>query len=184
MPEIPLPDPPLSDGTVALRPWLPEDAAAAAAWSADSEIVRWTDIPARDAESAARAWGEQAEQRRRAGEAIAFAITGAASDGVLGSCDLRRPDPGDPALGEIGYLLAPDARDRGHATAAVGLLVRWGFEALAMERIQALAHPENPRSHAVLDRLGFRREGLLRAYRPGARGREDRIMFAALRGDS
>jgi hypothetical protein len=41
-------------------------------------------------------------------------------------------------------------------------------------------HPENPRSGEVLQRLGFRREGLLRDYRAGKNGREDRILFSVL----
>jgi RimJ/RimL family protein N-acetyltransferase len=45
-----------------------------------------------------------------------------------------------------------------------------------MRRIQALVHPDNAASAAVLERLGFEREGLLRSYRPGGDG--DRIMYA------
>ena len=36
------------------------------------------------------------------------------------------------------------------------------------------------RSAAVLQRLGFRREGLVRRYRPGPTGRVDRILFSVL----
>ena len=70
-----------------------------------------------------------------------------------------------------------EARGRGAATRGVGLLVGWAFRELGMRRIQALVHPDNAASAAVLERLGFEREGLLRSYRPGGDG--DRIMFAA-----
>jgi RimJ/RimL family protein N-acetyltransferase len=183
MAEIPFPDPPLSDGTAALRPWGPEDASATTAWGADPEILRWTAVPAGYTESAAVAYRRRVEEERTLGRAIAFAIVDAASGSVLGSCDLRRPDPEDLALGEIGYLLSANARGRGYATRAVGLLVGWAFDVLGIERVQALAHPDNPRSQAVLERLGFRREGLLRGYRSGEHGREDRFMFALLRGE-
>ena len=183
MPEIGFPDPPLSDGTVRLRPWRADDAPATAAWGTDQEILRWTEVPPGYDEAAALAYAEQVERSRRDGQMIAFAIADAGTDRLIGSCDLRRPDPEDAALGEIGYLLSADARGRGYAARAVDLLVRWAFESLGMERIQALAHPDNPRSHAVLERVGFRREGLLRGYRAGDRGRENRIMFALLRGE-
>lgn len=49
-----------------------------------------------------------------------------------------------------------------------------------MQRIQAVAHPENARSIAMFERLGFEREGLLRRLRPRATGREDRILYAVL----
>jgi len=102
---------------------------------------------------------------------------------VLGSCDIRRPDPEDSALGEVGYLLSERARGRGVATRAMGLLVDSSFRALGMERVQALVHPDNPPSAAPLDRLGFKREGLLRRYRAGDEGREDRVLYAVLPGE-
>jgi RimJ/RimL family protein N-acetyltransferase len=181
--EIPFPNPPLSDGTVALRPWEPGDAPAIAAWGADPEILRWSGVPAGYTESAALDYHRRMEDARAEGRAIAFAIIDRAPGSVIGSCDLRRPDPEDPALGEIGYLLSANARGRGYATRAIGLLVGWAFDALGIDRVQALAHPDNPRSQAVLERLGFRREGLLRGYRSGGGGREDRLMFALLRGE-
>jgi ribosomal-protein-alanine N-acetyltransferase len=44
-------------------------------------------------------------------------------------------------------------------------------------------HPENQASAAVLDRLGFTREGLLRRYRAGDDGREDRFVYSVLPGE-
>ena len=81
---------------------------------------------------------------------------------------------------ELGYLLGPEARGRGVATRALALLVAYAFAELGMARIQALVHPDNPASGRVLERLGFRREGLLRAYRAGEHGREDRVMYSLL----
>jgi len=102
---------------------------------------------------------------------------------VLGSCDIRRPDPEDLALGEVGYLLSENARGRGVATRAMALITAWSFRELGMERVQALVHPDNPPSAAVLDRLGFRREGLLRRYRAGDDGREERYLYSVLAGE-
>jgi RimJ/RimL family protein N-acetyltransferase len=180
MPAFPLPKPPLSDGVVALRPWRREDAPIKAAWGQDAVIVRWTEVPANNTEEAALAWAARAEDARQAGRAVALAIVDAKLDVVLGSCDIRRPDADDAALGEVGFLLAEEARGRGIATHAVGLLVEWSFQEMGMERIQGLVHPDNSRSARVLERLGFRREGLLRRYRAGEAGREDRILFSVL----
>jgi RimJ/RimL family protein N-acetyltransferase len=180
MPAFPFPKPPLRDGFVALRPWLREDAPIKAAWGQDADIVKWTEVPANNTENAALARTARAEEARQAGRAVALAIVDAKLGVVLGSCDIRRPDPDDAALGEVGFLLAKEARGRGIATRAVGLLVEWSFQELGMERIQGLVHPDNPRSARVLERLGFRREGVLRRYRPGEAGREDRILFSVL----
>lgn len=180
MSSLPWPAPQLSDGVVALRPWRDEDASIKAAWGQDAVIVRWTGVPANYTEEAGRARAAATEETRKAGRAVALAIVDALSGVVLGSCDIRRPDAEDPALGEVGYLLAPDARGRGTATRAIGLLIDWSFRELGMERVQALVHPDNPPSARVLERLGFQREGLLRRCRPGKSGREDRILFAVL----
>jgi [ribosomal protein S5]-alanine N-acetyltransferase len=180
---IPFPDPPLDDGVVALRPWSREDAVIKAAWGSDPLIVRWTDVPANYTAEEALAWAAHTEEARKAGRSLALAITDAASGTVLGSCDIRRPDPEDLALGEVGYLLAERARGRGAATRAMFLLIEWSFRELGMCRVQALVHPDNPRSAWVLERLGFRREGQLRRYRPGESGREDRILYAVLPGE-
>jgi RimJ/RimL family protein N-acetyltransferase len=183
MPALRFPEPPLSDGVVALRPWRDEDVAVKATWGRDPELVRWTGVPAGQNEATSRAHARHAEEARQAGRMIALAIVDARSGAVIGSCDIRRPDVSDPALGELGYLLVADARGRGLATRAVWLLVGWSLRELGMGRVQALVHPENPPSARVLERLGFTREGLLGGYRPGASGREDRVMYALRPGE-
>jgi ribosomal-protein-alanine N-acetyltransferase len=183
VPDFLFPEPPLSDGVVALRPWRDEDAGVKAAWREDAVIVRWTGVPANYTEAAALAWAAQMEEARKAGRVLALAITDAVSGAVLGSCDMRRPDPDDPALGEVGYLVSEPARGRGVATRAMGLLIAWSFRELGMERVQALIHPDNPRSAGVLHRLGFQREGLLRQYRADDDGREDRVLYSVLPGE-
>jgi [ribosomal protein S5]-alanine N-acetyltransferase len=168
----------MGDSVVLLRSWRPEDAAVKAAWGADALIVRWTGVPAGYTEEQALAYQALIEQSRLAGTALGLAIVESATEAVVGSCDIRRPDPEDPALGEIGYLLAAEARGRGFATRAVSVLVDWALRELTMDRVQALVDPDNPRWAAVLERLGFQREGLLRRYRAGESGREDRVMYA------
>jgi RimJ/RimL family protein N-acetyltransferase len=183
VPALAFPEPPLRDELVALRPWHRGDDAARAAWGSDAEIVRWTGVPAGYTEEAARAHAERLEAARRAGEKLSLAVVDASSGELLGACDLRLPEPLDPALGELGYLLAERARGRGAAARAVWLLLDWAFAELGLARVQALVHPQNPASRAVLERLGFRREGLLHAYRARGDGREDREIFALLRGE-
>jgi RimJ/RimL family protein N-acetyltransferase len=182
MPPFPWPGRVLEDGVVALRAWRAEDAPVKAAWSRDPELVRWTGIPARYTEQEAQERTLWVESARRAGRGVWLAITEASTAVVLGSCDLRRPDSDDPALGEVGYALDPAARGRGYTTRAVRLLLDWGFDGLDMRRIQALVHPDNARSARVLERLDFRPEGLLREYRSYPPGEGDRIMYALLAG--
>ena len=69
--------------------------------------------------------------------------------------------PRDLRCAEIGYSLVRDFRGRGIATEAVRMLVGEGFERANLERVCAYCVPENQASRRVLERLGFRLDGLL-----------------------
>lgn len=62
----------------------------------------------------------------------------------------------------IGYWLAQEAEGHGLMTAAVKALLRHGFRALGLNRIEIRAGVRNHRSRAIPRRLGFRHEGTLR----------------------
>ncbi len=65
----------------------------------------------------------------------------------------------DPQQAELGYTLATTAQGRGLATEAVGAWLTYAFRAYHLHRVTALLDVENHRSAALLERLGFRREG-------------------------
>jgi RimJ/RimL family protein N-acetyltransferase len=167
----------LVDGDVAIRPWRGDDVPALAAFGLDEDNVRFGDVPAGDRVLEAADTIRALERMRAGGRGVGFAIADAQTDAVLGAMDLRLPHP---LVGEVGYVLAPDARGRGVVTRALRLVVAWAFDELALARVQAFASPQNTRSIAVLERLGFSREGLLRAYRGVG---EDRVAFSVLPGE-
>ena len=53
-------------------------------------------------------------------------------------------------------------RDKGHGTEAAALLLRHGFEALALNRIELEVYAFNPRARRVYEKLGFKLEGTRR----------------------
>ncbi|TIM75611.1 MAG: GNAT family N-acetyltransferase, partial [Mesorhizobium sp.] len=53
---------------------------------------------------------------------------------------------------------------RGLMTDAVKVVTRFAFDTLRLHRIEAACIPDNARSIRVLEKAGFRREGLLRSY--------------------
>jgi ribosomal-protein-alanine N-acetyltransferase len=63
---------------------------------------------------------------------------------------------------EIGYELAPEHRGSGYMAEALSAILRFGFETMDLHSVEANTHPQNHASIAVLERLGFRREGTLR----------------------
>jgi RimJ/RimL family protein N-acetyltransferase len=65
----------------------------------------------------------------------------------------------DSEQAELGYTLATAAQGRGLATEAVAAWLAYAFDAYHLHRVTALLDVENHRSAALLERLGFRREG-------------------------
>lgn len=80
-------------------------------------------MPAGDTHAGALKYIAAAEESRLTGRAITLGIVDARSARVIGSCDIRRPEPRDPELGEITILLSREARGRGLATRALALLI-------------------------------------------------------------
>jgi RimJ/RimL family protein N-acetyltransferase len=63
---------------------------------------------------------------------------------------------------EIGYVLIPTERGKGYCTEAVQLMVDYLFLSKDIVRIQAVTHVENKASQKVLEKTGFKKEGILR----------------------
>jgi len=66
---------------------------------------------------------------------------------------------------EIAYDLAPELWNRGIASNACAAVAQWALQSLGLRRVQATVLDSNPASCRVLERSGFRREGLLAHYR-------------------
>ncbi|SIR76685.1 ribosomal-protein-alanine N-acetyltransferase [Williamsia sterculiae] len=80
--------------------------------------------------------------------------------------------------GWIGYWLDEDLFNRGVATAAVALGVDHCFGSVGLHRLEATVQPSNLPSKAVLTKLGFREEGLLRRYMDVNHAWRDHLLFA------
>jgi len=67
--------------------------------------------------------------------------------------------------GFIGYIVGePDFTGKGIATEAVGMFMLYGFQKLNFNRINTTASVDNVASVKVLERNGFRQEGLMRQH--------------------
>ncbi|MDQ6728926.1 MAG: GNAT family N-acetyltransferase [Actinomycetota bacterium] len=146
----------------------------------DPEIVRWTRVPANYTAADGRNYLARRYDMAFAGLLAPFAIVSEGPDGALiGSVSLLR-FAWEHQRGEVGYWLGGAGRGAGHATRAVGLICRWGFAALALQRIDLLAGAGNLASQRVAERASFTREALLRSYLTHAEGRQDVVAFGLL----
>jgi RimJ/RimL family protein N-acetyltransferase len=85
---------------------------------------------------------------------------------------------------ELGIMLLPEARGKGHGTEAQRLVVRYLFAHSMVNRIQAATEVDNIAEQRALDKAGFTREGVVRgvAFRDG-RWR-DGVLYSVLRHEA
>jgi RimJ/RimL family protein N-acetyltransferase len=180
--ELPLPEPPLRDGIVALRPWSAADVDAACTAMRDELILRFTRVPDDQTEDDVRRTIAEREQARKAGATLSLVIADTHDDTFLGTVSLLRFDWRDRRC-EIGYWLAASARGRGVATRAVVLLSRWALRDLKLARIALCTDTDNLASRAVAERSGFTREGVLRSYEQRKGRHHDVVAYSLLPDD-
>ncbi|WP_083812599.1 GNAT family N-acetyltransferase [Gordonia neofelifaecis] len=78
----------------------------------------------------------------------------------------------------IGYWVDDDVAGGGVASAAVALGVDHAFGPVGLHRLDATVQPENHASQAVLRKVGFREEGLLKRYMDVNARWRDHMLFA------
>lgn len=145
-----------------LRKIVPGDAAALYAIFGDQEVTRYYDLGTMTQLAEAETMVRRLAARFRYGQAIRWGIARKQDHVFLGTCGYHFQAAGFKA--EIGYDLARAYWRQGYMNEALQAMLAYGFETLQLNRIEALVMPENEASAAVLRRLGFSEEGLLREY--------------------
>jgi ribosomal-protein-alanine N-acetyltransferase len=180
---IPVSTTPLSDGRVTLRPAAERDIPdILVAHDQDPRLYsdRGLKRPPTGAELGREM--EAAAELRATGTSETLTILEGSSDECIGQIYLYDID-WDHARAAIGIWLAPAARGRGLASAALRLAVRWLFDEWALERIELTTLPENERMIRAARACGFTAEGVLRD-RDRDRGRRlDIAILSLLSGD-
>ncbi len=156
----------LTTGRLVLTAPAQADIDALTAICQDPDIAAWTSVPAPYTRADAEAFVLRiVPAGLAAGTDAVFALYHATSGQVLGMVGLHGIAPRTAtrtAHAELGYWTAPEARGRGYMTEAARAVCRWGFEDLALERIDWMAFVPNHASRRVAEKLGFTIEGTLR----------------------
>lgn len=144
------PDPPLADGRVALRAWLPTDLPLVAEAAADPALLRGTTLPSPYTPSAGTAFVERQLRRQEHGEGLSLAITAGGEPVGCATLMLRRP-----GVADLGYWLVARARGAGVGAAAVAPLVEWVLAQQGIAAVEAFVADDNVASRRLLERCGF-----------------------------
>ncbi len=146
-----------------LRPWREEDLEDLYAYARDPQVgpsAGWKPHESREeSRKILQGWIHAGE-----GGSLTWAIvpkeTGRAAGSIALDLDGRRPDI--PRCRELGYALGREQWGKGYMTEAAQAVLRHGFEELGLSFVTANHYPHNQRSRRVIEKCGFRREGVLR----------------------
>nr|WP_276600697.1 GNAT family N-acetyltransferase [Nannocystis sp. ILAH1] len=131
-----------------LRPLELDDAAWLARVGAGEPAI--DGVPRPDA--SADAWVREQLRRRGTGEAFVFVSVAA---GVPVGTTRLACFTADRRTAQVSYWTVPQARGRGHATAASGLTLVFAREELGLYRVRSYVARRNAASRAVLEKNSF-----------------------------
>jgi ribosomal-protein-alanine N-acetyltransferase len=95
-------------------------------------------------------------------------------------CNVRR---GVTQSCTLGYWVGASHARQGYMTAAVRAVVPFVFDSLELHRLEAACLPTNTASMRLLERVGFKREGLARRYLRINGEWRDHVLYALLDTD-
>jgi ribosomal-protein-alanine N-acetyltransferase len=156
-----LPTPTLHTARLRLRPFTDADADALYALHSSAHVLRYWDAPPWSERARAERFIAACRQMADEGVGARLAVDRVSDGAFIGWCSLNRWNP-DYRSASLGYCFDDAAWGHGYATEAARALLRWAFDTLDLNRVQAETDTRNGASARVLEKLGFVLEGTLR----------------------
>ncbi|OJF97016.1 GNAT family N-acetyltransferase [Alkalibacterium sp. 20] len=179
MPNFPI----LETDRLTLREVTPEDATAMYAYLSDKDVV--THMGLEPYNSPSDVLNEEINWYNsiiEKGTGIRWVITKRESSVVIGSCGFLNMSR-EHHRAEIGFELHKDYWKQGIASEAVEAVIQHGYTNLNLERIEGIVDPTNLLCQKLMEKQGFRKEGLLRHYEYNFGKFIDVYMYSLLRED-
>jgi ribosomal-protein-alanine N-acetyltransferase len=173
--------PELETKRLRLRQLEPDDAVAVFRIFADEEVTRFHDLETfTEVEQAGRLIARQVDRLEQT-SGVRWGLARKTDDVVIGTCGYVFNEA--HASAGLGYELGRSYWRQGYMSEALRAVIRFSFERLELNRIQALVMPGNKASAGLLQSLGFQNEGLLREYAFFKDRFQDLYCFSLLRGE-
>ena len=102
---------------------------------------------------------------------------------LLGAITLDNIRRGPAQAGTIGYWIGQPFARQGYMREAIEALVYHAFAEMDLSRIEAACLPENAASRAVLEKCGFKYEGVAQSYLQINGRWRNHVLYSNLRGD-
>ncbi|MEI4801837.1 GNAT family protein [Bacillus sp. NPDC077411] len=144
-----------------LRPLTIEDADDVFEYASNSEIATYTVWYPHETLQDSKMFVQSILDQYEKGEMAAYGIELKKEKKMIGTCGFIEYDKNHHKA-ELAYALSPNYWGQGIATEAAKACIRYGFEILQLNRIEARCHASNVQSERVMKRLGMQYEGTLR----------------------
>ncbi|HWO74634.1 MAG TPA: GNAT family protein [Bacillus sp. (in: firmicutes)] len=165
-----------------LRQVTKDDASSLLKYLSDQEVMKYVGLePFKSIEDALDeiSWYQSIFEKKTG---IRWGITIKNNGEVIGSCGFLKV-VSQHYRSEIGFELSREYWGKGIASEAFEAIIRYGFEEMNLQRIEALIEPPNIPSQKLVERHGFIREGLLRNYEFTGGKFDDLYMYSLLKQD-
>ena len=165
-----------------LRKLTMRDAADIYQYSRDPEVARHVLWDAHQSIGDSRAYLRYMLRRYHAHEPASWGIEWLETGRIIGTIGFMWIQRDNNAA-EVGYSLAQEYWNQGIMTEALRAVIRYGFESMGLNRIEAQHETTNPASGAVMRKCRMLREGTLRGRLYNKGRYVDVDLYAILRRD-
>ncbi len=175
----------ISDGKLVLRPYCSRDIPELYKAIRESlvELSPWLPFAHKDySEKETHDWIKRRPKDWKKGISYEFSILDTESGMIIGGCGLNGVDSINRRA-NLGYWVRTSHLGQGVASNATRLLAKWGFETLKLKRIEILVDTRNQRSLRVAERVGAKKEGILRNRLTLYDNAYDAVMHSLIPGD-
>ncbi len=175
--------PTLKTERLTLRELTQEDAVGLFAIHSVAEAMKWFGAdPITEPHQAEQLIELFASWRTSPNPGIRWGIEDIATAALIGTCGFFKWNRMWRSCA-IGFEMAQSAQGQGLMKEAVYAALRWAFQHMELNRIEALVHPDNARSLNLLEKAGFVREGTLRQAGYWNAAHQDLVQLSLLRGE-
>jgi ribosomal-protein-alanine N-acetyltransferase len=144
-----------------LRPIVENDVPALYTLFSSEAVMQFMDVERFESISEAAQMVTFFREKMSSGEGLRWAVCYKENNELIGTCGYHHISRSN-FKAEIGYDLIPAFWGKGIMTQAIHELLKFGFEQMELNRVEAIVDPTNINSYKLLDRLGFQREGFHR----------------------
>ncbi len=117
------------------------------------------------------------------GAAVPLFLIRREDQALLGAITLDTIRRGPAQAGSLGYWIGQPYARQGYMFEAIKGMVHYAFERLDLSRVEAACLPENAASRSLLEKSGFKYEGVAQSYLQIDGRWRTHVLYAALRLD-